>query len=1282
MTDIFSTNTIRKTLSTFLLVVLVSFSLQFAMQTAASAATFEVTTTAASGAGSLYQAIQDANATPALDTINFNISGAGTHVIIPPYGGITVTAPVFLNGLSQSGSSCGGTLKIAYDVSSTFNSALQFNSGSGGSTVQGIAFNNSTSNGILNLFNDGTTVRCNYFNMNYDASDHVGNVATDTSGLNIGGSNIIIGGPELSDRNYFGALFDLDGSGANITVENNVAGYAKDLTRYFGPVPFGNTYSSKDTLLIKNNIFQGLSLIRNGSNAKNLRIIGNTVCENPEHTLNLCEGISSIFRVNYDGITLGGPTLAERNYIAGGTHTVLNLETPQYSDINVENNFIGVNNDGSALLTGSGFTANGIEIISGGNVNVKGNVVASDIGLVGIDINHAGNLNLIDNRVGVSSDGTSNLGTFTSDGIAMRKASDATSARTVTIQGNIVKNAEDGLRMGNLSTYADDYQVDHNNFSDNANNGVSTSIDANRSNSFIFDANTITGNGNWGAVLSYHRTNAAINTVTGNGNSGLLVYGGVLHDNTVSNNTGYGIISEKQAEIYGNIVESNSGVGIKVNVITEPGTSIHQNIISDNGSVGLLVENTDDVSIWGNRIERNMHHGIRIYDGNIAAINQNTINENGQNGIDIVNNTNTVVTLNTILDNDTNGVFVSDHSNTTVVKNQIHGNQVKALELSGSEDILNSPIPRGVTLEGSDTRVAFTLNVPVGDYQIDVCYNPSGQVASGECEVWKSSEYISVQNGDGANYSTLIVGSPYEVAKLSMQITRRNAGLDLLGQSSGFGAGIPPSSDLIIYTGTNSIFSGNVTKLGPSSTLKPNGSRIYARVCATGSNLTSFTIDPHITNATVTGYEIDQDNSSATTVGSMSSNGVWNGLIESGQCIQFDLIGTTGSNVGSNITFKPEIVSSILQGGDTNSDSNLGNNTEANGPVIAISDLPDISVSARLKNPVVAGGDGEATYEATVKNVGAGASDEQFMMLALLLPTGATFESLGDFSDPNITLIDGTFMGIDPDGCTDPILAEDVAPGLAAYAGETMVRCVVGLPDGMAAGSSFKLNMRVHVTDEFLNNVTPAVFVAIAFDEADSIEFIGLFSQGQDGFILGTGPDPLNNIAWLNFDSNPLTVTINRCNGTNEVVEVDDACFNVTFNKAIYPDSFTIDDLVLTGGGTVYSFSKNDDTNMSWTVRITGMTPGGLLTLTLGAQSVQDYSAVQNGTQVLGENIVRFGVVAGGETQLNENASANSKAANGVLAATGISYDWYSPLMIILFGWTLLVAAKRRRSAD
>src|SRR5215470_14040387 len=68
-------------------------------------ATFTVTNTDDSGQGSLRQAILDANATPGLDTIAFNIPGAGVHTITPVTSLDPILDPVLIDGYSQPGSS-------------------------------------------------------------------------------------------------------------------------------------------------------------------------------------------------------------------------------------------------------------------------------------------------------------------------------------------------------------------------------------------------------------------------------------------------------------------------------------------------------------------------------------------------------------------------------------------------------------------------------------------------------------------------------------------------------------------------------------------------------------------------------------------------------------------------------------------------------------------------------------------------------------------------------------------------------------------------------------------------------------------------------------------------------------------------------------------------------------------------------------------------------------------------------------------------------------------------
>src|SRR5437763_862463 len=69
----------------------------------ASAATFTVTNSNDGGAGSLRQAILDANNSPGLDSIAFNISGTNVHTItlatpLPP-----ISDPVVIDGTTQAG---------------------------------------------------------------------------------------------------------------------------------------------------------------------------------------------------------------------------------------------------------------------------------------------------------------------------------------------------------------------------------------------------------------------------------------------------------------------------------------------------------------------------------------------------------------------------------------------------------------------------------------------------------------------------------------------------------------------------------------------------------------------------------------------------------------------------------------------------------------------------------------------------------------------------------------------------------------------------------------------------------------------------------------------------------------------------------------------------------------------------------------------------------------------------------------------------------------------------
>src|SRR5438034_1619367 len=66
---------------------------------------YGVTNTADIGAGSLRQAILDANAAPGADLITFNLPGTGVQTIAPVTALPTITDSVTIDGYSQPGSS-------------------------------------------------------------------------------------------------------------------------------------------------------------------------------------------------------------------------------------------------------------------------------------------------------------------------------------------------------------------------------------------------------------------------------------------------------------------------------------------------------------------------------------------------------------------------------------------------------------------------------------------------------------------------------------------------------------------------------------------------------------------------------------------------------------------------------------------------------------------------------------------------------------------------------------------------------------------------------------------------------------------------------------------------------------------------------------------------------------------------------------------------------------------------------------------------------------------------
>ena len=204
-------------------------------------ATFTVTNTADSGAGSLRQAIIDANASPGLDTIAFDIPGGGVHTIAPTADFDIITDAVVIDGYSQTGSSAntdpvGSNAVLLIEIDGTgvvSNVPLNINSASP-STVRGLVLNRWNGAAIQSA---GSSVGA-VITGNFIGTDPSGTIVRhNTIGVRINGVGTIIGGAAPADRNLIsGNSTGIDVLNVGAIIQGNLIG-----TDATGTLPLANT---------------------------------------------------------------------------------------------------------------------------------------------------------------------------------------------------------------------------------------------------------------------------------------------------------------------------------------------------------------------------------------------------------------------------------------------------------------------------------------------------------------------------------------------------------------------------------------------------------------------------------------------------------------------------------------------------------------------------------------------------------------------------------------------------------------------------------------------------------------------------------------------------------------------------------------------------------------------------------------------------------------------------------------------------------------------------------
>ncbi len=327
------------------------------------ASTFTVTNTNDSGAGSLRQAILDANASMGLDTIDFDIPGAGVHTIAPTSALPSVTDPVIIDGYTQPGSSPNtlavgddAVLQIEIDGTSTGGTGIRIN-GPGGSTVRGLVINRCNTSAIRISSSNDNVIEGNF-------------IGTDSTGMTISGlsawltylsgssANNRIGGTTPAARNVIAG--DEGGGGSSILVE-----------------------------VSNDNLVQGNYIGVNAAGVAALPTVTNV-------TLHLSSS---------SGNVVGGTAPGAGNVIFGqGAAVYLHNVT----NTTVQGNFIGTDATGTVGQGGNGILSEngtvGPSNTIGGSAPGAGNLI-SGTG-VGIQISLAGNWIIQGNRIGTDASGT------------------------------------------------------------------------------------------------------------------------------------------------------------------------------------------------------------------------------------------------------------------------------------------------------------------------------------------------------------------------------------------------------------------------------------------------------------------------------------------------------------------------------------------------------------------------------------------------------------------------------------------------------------------------------------------------------------------------------------------------------------------------------------------------------------------------------------------------------------------------------------------------------------
>ncbi len=332
----------------------------FCGQMLAQGATFTVTKTTDGGAGTLRQAIMDANTNANVDTIVFNITGTGVKTINLSTALPQILKPVVIDGTTQPGYT--GTTPLIEINATNAAAAYGLELLGGSNVIKALTINRCPFAGIVILTNGNNVIERCFIGTDSTGTNASGNGLTTQSdgitiinssgnvigGLSAGAGNVLSGnarygvgvvGPLATNNWIQGNYIGTDRTGMAAIPNHDGIGIVDSPGNLIG----GGLLQARN--IISGNSEEGIEL--GGSSASRNLIQGNYIGLKVTGTNGLGNGGNGILVSTHQSVT--GPassTVIDRNFIGGNGRDGVQLGFGVTSNL-LTGNIIGISSDGS-----------------------------------------------------------------------------------------------------------------------------------------------------------------------------------------------------------------------------------------------------------------------------------------------------------------------------------------------------------------------------------------------------------------------------------------------------------------------------------------------------------------------------------------------------------------------------------------------------------------------------------------------------------------------------------------------------------------------------------------------------------------------------------------------------------------------------------------------------------------------------------------------------------------------------------------------------------------------